>query len=331
MRRFVALFWCCALLGCCMRPAFAHESLPVYLGITEQAAGDFEVVWRIPATQGVPPAVSPSFPSQCVAVAPASLSPGPGTLVGRMLLRCGTSGLGKGRIELLGLDRTVLDALVRIGFADGRDFTRVLRPSEPVMELDDLAEHVDVGGYFRLGVMHILFGVDHLLFVTGLLLIVRRAVALAKTVTAFTVAHSITLALAALGFVHVPPAPVEATIALSIAFLARELVRMARGEAGLTARYPWIVAFTFGLLHGFGFAGALAEVGLPPHDIPLALLLFNLGVEAGQLAFVAVLLTIRAALVRLIPDAPRALAQLPTYGIGTAAAFWLIQRLGVIF
>ena len=330
MRRLAALIWCCALVACGAPLALAHESLPVYLGITEEAAGDFDVVWRIPATQGAPPSVSPSFPAQCVAIAPASLSQGPGTLVGRMLLRCGPSGLAKGRIELLGLDRTVLDALVRIGFADGREVTRVLHPTDTAIMLDDLAEHVDVGGYFRLGVMHILLGVDHLLFVTGLLLIVRRAMALAKTVTAFTVAHSITLALAALGFVHIPPAPVEASIALSIAFLARELVRTARGESGLTARYPWVVAFTFGLLHGFGFAGALAEVGLPPHDIPLALLLFNLGVEAGQLAFVAVLLAIRAALVRLIPRMPALLAALPTYGIGTAAAFWLIQRVAAI-
>ena len=308
----------------------AHESLPVYLGIVEQTAGTYAVTWRVPATQGAPPSVTPAFPTQCSPATPAGLTQEPGALVGRMLIRCGSAGLGEGSIVLAGLDHTVLDALVRISFADGRTVTRVLHPSDPALALDQVGRHVDVGGYFSLGVEHILFGIDHLLFVTGLLLIVRRPLALAKTVTAFTVAHSITLALAALGYVHVPPAPVEATIALSIVFLARELARLARGEVALTARYPWVVAFTFGLLHGLGFAGALAEVGLPPHDIPLALLLFNLGVEAGQLAFVAVLLLIRWGIARLAPRIPPILAELPTYGIGTAAAFWLIQRLAAI-
>ncbi len=310
--------------------AGAHESLPVFLGVVEQGTGTYAVTWRVPATQGAPPSVSPSFPAQCSTAAPATMTREPGALVGRMLLRCGPSGLGEGRITLLGLDHTVLDALVRIGFADGRTVTRVLHPSEPSLALDEIGRHVDVAGYFSLGVEHILFGVDHLLFVTGLLLIVRRAMALAKTITAFTVAHSITLALAALGYVHVPPAPVEAAIALSIVFLARELARLARGEAALTARYPWVVAFTFGLLHGLGFAGALAEVGLPPHDIPLALLLFNLGVEAGQLLFVAALLLIRWGIRRLMPRVPPFLAELPTYGIGAAAAFWLINRVILI-
>src|SRR6202000_3047394 len=141
---------------------------------------------------------------------------------------------------------------------------------------------------FSLGVAHILFGIDHLLFVTGLVLIVRRAWRLAKTITGFTPAHRITLPLATLGFVSIPTPPVEATIALSIVFLARELVRAERGEGGLTVRQPWLVGLAFGLLHGFGFAGALSEVGLPRHDIPLALLLFNLGVEVGQLLFIAV-------------------------------------------
>ena len=317
----------CALFA---HGAAAHESLPVYLSIVEQAPGSFDATWRIPATQGAPPPVSPRFPSQCATALPPTLEAGPGTLVGRALLRCGAAGLTTGKIVLVGLDRTVLDALVRISFADGREITEVLHPNKPEIVLDGRSEHVDVGGYFRLGVEHILFGVDHLLFVMGLVLIVRRPWRLTKTITAFTAAHSITLALAALGFVHVPPAPVEATIALSIAFLARELARAERGETGITVRYPWVVAFTFGLLHGFGFAGALAEVGLPQHDIPLALFLFNLGVEAGQLVFVAALLLLRWAIGRLFPRISPWMASLPTYGIGTAAAFWLVQRLAVI-
>ncbi len=146
------------------------------------------------------------------------------------------------------------------------------------------------GTYLSLGVEHILLGIDHLLFVLALLLITRGTWRLVKTVTAFTVAHSITLALATLGFVHVPQAPVEAVIALSIVFVAAEIVRVRNGRDGIAARAPWIVAFTFGLLHGFGFAGALARVGLPEGHIPLALLFFNVGVEVGQLLFIAAVL-----------------------------------------
>jgi hydrogenase/urease accessory protein HupE len=310
--------------------AVAHESLPVYLGVTETGQGGFDVQWRIPATQGAAPALAPSFPDQCKPVTAANVSPAPGMSVGRMLIRCGAPGLTEGRIAVAGLESTLLDALVQIKFADGTEITQVLRPNGPSLLLAGRRQSTDVWGYFHLGVEHILLGVDHLLFVIGLVLIVRRLGRLVQTITAFTVAHSLTLALATLGFVHVPPAPVEATIALSIVFLARELVRVGRGEAGLTARFPWIVAFTFGLLHGFGFAGALSEVGLPAHDIPLALLLFNLGVEAGQLLFVAALLALRAVVNRFAHRLPRFAGGVPAYGIGAAAGFWLIERLAVI-
>jgi len=310
--------------------ASAHESLPIYLGVTETAPDTFDVVWRIPATQGAPPSVSPVFPAQCTVQSGPILAPSPGTLVGREVLRCAAPGLAGGRIELAGLDRTMLDALVRISFADGREVTKVLRPAEPFLTLDAPRGAIDLGGYFRLGIEHILGGVDHLLFVTGLVLIVRRIGRLVKTITAFTLAHSLTLALATLGVVHVPPAPVEATIALSIVFLARELARAQRGETGLTARYPWIVAFAFGLLHGLGFAGALTQIGLPRHDIPLALLLFNLGVETGQLLFVAALLALRAVLAHPTRNLPAWTIRLPDYAIGAAAAFWLIERTAAI-
>jgi hydrogenase/urease accessory protein HupE len=181
--------------------------------------------------------------------------------------------------------------------------------------------------FATLGIEHILLGIDHLLFVLGLVLIVQSAKLLVQTITAFTIAHSITLAVATLGFVHVPGAPVEAVIALSILFLASELTRQRRGESGLTARYPWLVAFSFGLLHGFGFAGALAEVGLPERDITLALLVFNLGVEAGQLLFVAGVLALLWLGRRVIVSPPpRWLQDAPAYAIGSLAAFWLIQR-----
>jgi hypothetical protein len=184
-----------------------------------------------------------------------------------------------------------------------------------------------VSAYWRMGVTHILEGADHLLFLLALLLIVSGFGPLLKTVTAFTLAHSMTLAAATLGFVHVPPAPTEAVISLSILFLAVEVVRKHQGEVGLTQRRPWLVALAFGLFHGFGFAGALSEAGLPVHEVPLALLMFNVGVETGQVLFVAAVVGILAGLRRLpLPTVPGAWRVAP-YAIGTAAAFWTIERL----
>jgi hydrogenase/urease accessory protein HupE len=180
--------------------------------------------------------------------------------------------------------------------------------------------------YWRLGIVHILEGVDHLLFVLALLLIVSGFRPLLKAVTAFTVAHSITLALATLGVVHVPPAPTEAIIALSILFLAAEIIRQRNGEIGITERYPWVIAFIFGLFHGLGFAGALSEIGVPQHEVPLALFTFNVGVETGQLLFIAVVLALIALLKRLPLTAPQGAWRLLPYGIGGIAAFWTIER-----
>jgi hydrogenase/urease accessory protein HupE len=187
-----------------------------------------------------------------------------------------------------------------------------------------------IWAYLGLGVEHILFGVDHLLFVLCLLLLVREIRKLLATVTAFTLAHSITLAAATLGFVRVPAAPVEATIALSIVFLARELSRGEHLRSAVTRSYPWLVAFSFGLLHGLGFAGALAEVGLPQREIPLALFAFNVGVELGQLAFIAtVLFLVRG--FRLLPlRMPSWSSVAAGYAIGSVAAFWVFARLSVV-
>ena len=185
--------------------------------------------------------------------------------------------------------------------------------------------------YLVLGVEHILGGIDHLLFVLALLLIVRGGKRIFATITAFTVAHSITLVAATLGWVHVPGPPVEAMIALSIVFVAAEIVHGLRGKPGLTARAPWVVAFTFGLLHGFGFAGALAEVGLPQKAIPVALFTFNVGVELGQLIFVVFAVAVRAALARLPVPRPRWMPYVAPYAIGAIAMFWVIERVGAFF
>jgi hydrogenase/urease accessory protein HupE len=185
--------------------------------------------------------------------------------------------------------------------------------------------------YLVLGVGHILGGVDHLLFVLALLLIVRGTRRIVATITAFTLAHSLTLMAATLGWVRMPGPPVEATIALSIVFVAAEVVHGLRGRQGLTARAPWVVAFSFGLLHGFGFAGALAEVGLPQTAIPVALLFFNVGVEAGQLLFVAGVLAARALLARSPAALPGWAPSVPPYFIGTVAMYWVIERVGAFW
>jgi hydrogenase/urease accessory protein HupE len=208
----------------------------------------------------------------------------------------------------------------------------IARPSQPWVQLESDRGSLAVAADFtRQGIVHILYGVDHLLFVFGLLLLVPGRWMLVKTITAFTVAHSITLAGATLGFLQAPGPPIEAVIALSIVFIAAEIVHGRQGRPGLTERFPWIVAFTFGLLHGFGFAGALSEVGLPRAAIPAALLFFNLGVEAGQLAFVALSLSILR-VARLVGHrngmtGPVWAWRLPPYAIGGIASFWLIQRI----
>jgi hydrogenase/urease accessory protein HupE len=357
----------CLLLAAAAR---AHEVRPAYLELTERATGVFDVVWKVPAAQGIPlagediPHEQPappvevanprSMPCGCPAPTAAQLARGAlpihpsmpksaetiwlprvtrlqGAEIQRWTIRTGPEGLDGWEVAVHGLPALMVDVLVRIAPADGPVVSRLLRPDDPSFVFTKDAAGPAVGDYFLLGVEHILLGIDHLLFVLALVLIVRGAGPLVKTITAFTLAHSITLALATLGLVRVPSAPVEAVIALSIVFVAAEVVRSIQGKRGLTERAPWLVALAFGLLHGFGFAGALSEVGLPPGDIPMALLLFNAGVEAGQLAFVAAVLGVLAALRRLPLPELRWARLAPPYAIGSLAMFWVIERTAAIF
>jgi hydrogenase/urease accessory protein HupE len=252
------------------------------------------------------------------------------SLIERRWIDAGPDGLTGDRIEFGGLQLTITDVLVRVQMRDGAVSTTLVRPNRPWIEIAAAPGlPAVVRAYVQHGIEHILFGFDHLLFVLALILIVRSRRTLLWTITAFTLAHSITLSLATLGLVHVPGPPVEAMIALSIMLLACEIIRLRCGQVSLTSRWPWIVAFSFGLLHGFGFASALTDIGLPQGDIPLALFSFNVGVEIGQLMFIGGVLGALACLERIsIPESiTRAATPVTTYAIGITAAFWFIERL----
>jgi hydrogenase/urease accessory protein HupE len=242
-----------------------------------------------------------------------------------------SSGLTGGTIRIDGLSATLTDVLVRVERLDGTTQVTRLTPATPSFMVEAApGRWQTTAAYVKLGVEHILFGVDHLLFLLGLLLIVQDRWVLVKTISSFTVAHSITLAIATLGYARAPEPPLTAAIALSILFLGPEIVRAQRGETSLTIRHPWVVAFAFGLLHGFGFASGLTTMGLPRAEIPLALLLFNLGVEAGQLLFVLVVQVLVRACRVLDVRLPRLLEALPAYAVGSLGAYWTIQRLTIM-
>jgi len=220
------------------------------------------------------------------------------------------------------------DVLVRIEFTDGTTWTQRLKPSVPAAVIPKTASRLQTAAvYLKLGVEHILSGADHLLFVLALIILTRGGWKLVKTVTAFTLSHSVTLTAATLGFVHVPQRPVEAIIALSIVFVAAEIVRMRRGIKSITVSAPWLVAFSFGLIHGLGFAGGLSDAGLPVLHIPTALLFFSLGVESGHFLFIGLVMSLIALARRVRISFPRWTELVPPYAIGTIAMFWVIQRI----
>ena len=308
--------------------ASAHEARPAYLELTETLPDRYDVVWRTPVLAGVRLPLVLQLPEGASNLVEPRLRELPDSVVERQIISA-PGGLGGKRIEFVGLQATITDVLVRVQTRDGAHATTLVHPSQPWVEIAAARGPFAVARtYLMHGIDHILFGYDHLLFVFALILIVPNLRMLVTTVTAFTVAHSITLALATLGFVHVLGPPVEATIALSILLLACEIARSRAGEPSLIARWPWVVAFSFGLLHGFGFASALSEIGLPRGDIPLALFAFNVGVEVGQLVFIAAVLALLG-LARRIPisdGVSRQARPVATYAIGTLAAFWFVER-----
>jgi hydrogenase/urease accessory protein HupE len=307
--------------------AFADELRPAYLSIRETRPDEFSVLWKVPAAGDKRLGLYLQLPDTCVPKAELVRLIENASYIERWTAVC-NGGLRGRPIAIDGLRSTATDALARIEYRDGSVEIARLTPETPRFVVAGVQSGWEVAWtYFLLGVDHILSGYDHLLFVFALILLINDFWMLTKTITAFTLAHSVTLAGASLGYFSLPQQPVEATIALSIAFVASELIKQRPGERRLSESYPWVVAFAFGLLHGFGFAGALKETGLPQTDVPVALLTFNLGVEAGQLLFVASVWIAFAAIHRFVtvPAAPARLVA--AYLIGAVSTLWFVARI----
>lgn len=306
-------------------PAHADELRPGYLELTQKSPTAWHMVWKAPIKGGLATNARPSLPKSCIVSTPRRELVG-AAVVAVSEVRCPASLAGQ-RVGLTGLDASFTDALVRIAPLGRPVQAARLTAGTPTAEVQAKAARSQVAKtYFALGVEHILTGYDHLLFVLSLVLLLMGGWRIAKTVTAFTVAHSLTLIGTTLHLISVPRQPVEICIALSIVFLAVEIVKAKPGAPRLSERIPWLVAFAFGLLHGFGFAGALAEIGLPEGEIPVALLTFNLGVEAGQLVIVAGGLVVLGAIRRFFTEQFRPVQVRMAYVIGSVAAFWMIER-----
>lgn len=310
----------------------AHEVRPAYLELREVAPDEYAVLWKTPMAGELRLSLTPEFSGESRALTPVRVRTPPGAAVAEWTLSA--PGLRGQSVRIRGLEATLTDAMVRVEFLDGSSWTQRLNARSPEAEIPRRPSASSVASvYGKLGIEHILSGVDHLLFVLALMFLVRGGWRLVQTVTAFTLAHSITLALATVGAVSLPGPPVEALIALSIAFVAAEITRAANRDTNvvvvhsLAERAPWLLAFAFGLLHGLGFAGALSEMGLPQGRIPLALLFFNLGVEAGQLLFIGCVLGAARLLRQLVRRLPRWSLHAPPYAIGSIAMFWVFQRI----
>lgn len=327
MRLLLALLTACVVAA--PGATSAHALDPGYLNLSALGQDRWRVTWRAPDVQGRPMAIKARLPGGCSGAAPPLVFDGR-AWTAAWVASC-PSGLSGGMIGIGGLDRTSTDTLVRYELTPGRTQFHRLTASQTAFTVPQDPGFLDIlSSYAALGVSHILEGVDHLLFVLALVLLIPDRLRLIGAVTAFTVAHSVTLAAASLGWLRIPAPPVEAVIALSIVFLAHELSQPPSARDPVAARFPWIVSFAFGLIHGLGFADALREIGLPEGDIPLALLAFNVGVEIGQLLFIALILALSASVRLFFPEIKSRAAMLTCvsgYPIGGMGAFWLIDRI----
>ena len=304
---------------------YGHEVRPAYLGIKQVNDTTYQVVWKIPALGEMIPKITPIFPTKWdIILEDARLIDGALRSQYRIIAQ---EPIHSEKIMIEGLSKTIMDVLVNIELEAGEHYSQILTPDKPFYKIpEEPSTWQVINSYLQLGINHILLGIDHLLFVLALIIVTHGKWRIVKTVTAFTIAHSITLSLAALGIVNVPIPPVEAIIALSIVFLAREILLHNELKNSLTYRKPWLIAFTFGLLHGFGFASALSETGLPQSSIPLALAFFNIGVEVGQILFVFVVLASIWLFNKTKLEIPKRFNKWPAYLIGSMATFWVIDR-----
>ncbi len=320
MKRLLLLF----LTIACVAPSFGHEVRPAYLQLEGQADGSWHVLWKQPVMQDRRLPIDPIFPDTCEMTPSQAPEFTGAALLERWTTTCD---LSQAKLRINGLSRTLTDVMLQVRAADGTSESYLLRPESPEIDLANAAP--PAFEYLWLGIEHLLFGIDHVLFVIGLVLFIPGRMDLLKTITAFTIAHSITLALSVLEIVSVPQAPVEAIIALSILFLARELVLPEERRSALTRARPWVMALVFGLLHGLGFAGVLAEIGLPKDQLALSLLLFNVGIELGQIIVIIAVL----ALMWLVRLALRSNAPVQAYAwaMGCVAGMWTLERVFAVF
>ncbi|HLK09753.1 MAG TPA: HupE/UreJ family protein [Candidatus Binatia bacterium] len=306
-------------------PLRAHPLAPALLEVQEHDGGLVAVGWKMPLLRPRGTALAPVLPAGCHDVGPRAVTRDETGVWTRWTADCGPGGLVGAQLGATGFGTIGLGALVRVTLADGRVAQGVVTLARPLLTVPPRPSVLAVvRDYVRLGVEHILTGPDHLLFVFGLLLLAGSVRRLLATVTAFTVGHSVTLSLAALGLVDLPSRPIEVGIATSVLALAVELARPPGPT--LMRRRPWAMAAVFGLLHGLGFAAALREAGLPSGDIPLALVSFNTGIELGQLAFVVGVLALAATVGRVRVGFPLWMRRVPVYAMGSLAASWWLER-----
>lgn len=324
MIRWLALI----LFAVLAAPASADELRPGYLEFTEVWQGQWSLVWKAPVKGGITPDTRPVLPANCQNSGQPTRELSGAAVISKQQVTC-KGAIGGGKIGLSGFSASVTDVVARVVPLDQPVQTLRLTAAEPVAEiLREPSRWQVAGSYTVIGIEHIVFGWDHMLFVVALVLLLDGAwITILKAVTAFTIAHSITLIGSTLGFVGLPQGPVEIVIALSIIFLAVEIAKRKPGVPRLSESAPWVVAFLFGLLHGFGFAGALREIGLPEGEVPVALLTFNLGVELGQLAIVAATLAVLGLLRKFGPWLEPKAIRVMTFGIGSIASFWFVERI----
>jgi len=319
---FLFFVWCTVFAPAILQ---AHEIRPAYWEIKQTSKSNYQILWKIPLLGNKAPKVDLQLPDGFI-LTQIKEEFLPDAYI-RLYEGLYESSLNGQKIGIKGLDLTLVDVFVQIDLIDESSYTLLLQPDNSTATIPKEPSKWEVVRlYIRLGIEHILSGIDHLLFVLGLLLLVTGIRPLIQTITAFTIAHSITLGVATFDLFDLPQAPVEAVIALSIIFLAREYLALRNGKDSLTARHPWIVAFAFGLLHGFGFAGALSEIGFPQKEVPLALFTFNVGVELGQLIFIGAAIIFMKLISKIDLKLPSWSWRILPYGMGIIAAFWFVER-----